>query len=224
MLKRTLLSLTACVVMLLMVAVTGASAQNILLNPGFENGPTVAVPPTDWESFGNAYQEAASTVDYRFVPFAGNNLCSMYGNWSGAYNVSGIFQEFSVVPGDMCMLSSYARHWGGDAMIGSQATGGNWVVQKIAFFNNKKPQPEEIASVESIILDGSFAQDVWHYGVPICALAPAEAVTVQAMILYIQVDADGGAANIDDVYFCINGTVPVQECTWGALKALKEKE
>ncbi len=223
MLKKYFLSLTTCVVML-MLAATGASAQNILLNPGFENGPTGGVPPTDWEWFGNAYQETESTIDYRFVPHSGINLCSMFGNWSGAYNVSGIFQEFDVLPGDLCMLSSYARHWGGDHLIGSQATGGNWVVQKIAFFNNKKPQPEEIASVESIILDGAFTQDVWHYGEPICAIAPAEAVTVQALILYIQVDADGGAANIDDVYFCINGEVPTEETSWGGLKCLKETE
>ncbi|HSG28519.1 MAG TPA: hypothetical protein VLA34_08575 [Candidatus Krumholzibacterium sp.] len=217
MLKRSIFAM-----MILLMAVSGASAQNMLVNPGFEDGATGGVPPTvGWSAFGNAYQEATSTVDYRFVPNSGNNLCSMYGNFWGSFNVTGVFQEFPAIEGQEFKISSYTRHWGGDAMIGSQATGGNWVVQKIAFFN---AGGTEIGAAEAIILDGSFAQDVWHYSGETHGIAPVGTATVQALILYLQPLWDGGACNIDDVSFeLVEGAVATEEATWGAIKDLGDE-
>lgn len=93
----------------------------------------------------------------------------------------------------------------------------NWVVQKIAFFDVGN---NEIAGVESVILDGTFATDVWHVNAPIIGYAPAGAVKVQALILYLQPLFDGGAAHIDDVAFFQSGTVGTHESTWGNIKAL----
>lgn len=222
--KRILASIAVFSMMFLMIAASGVSAQNMLLNPGFEDGPTVAVPPTNWTAFGNAYQEPASPADNRFVPLSGNNLCSMYGNFWGSFNVSGIFQEFPTAEGGTFTLSCNTRFWEGDAMIGSQATGGNWVVQKIAFFDGADPA-NEIGAVESIVLDGSYDPEVWHYSGEITGIAPAGTVKVQALILYLQPMWDGGAANIDDVVFTYTeGSVAAEETTWGSLKNLDDKE
>jgi hypothetical protein len=146
----------------------------------------------------------------------------MYGNfWSvGCFNVSGIFQEVPSSPGDVFEMSSNAYHSSSDAMIGSQAAGGNWVVQKIAFFD--AGANELGGAVESIILDGSFAPDTWHASGLITATAPAGTVTVQALVLYLQPNLDGGAAHIDNVVFGVSGTVPVESTTWGNIKALFE--
>ncbi|MEJ2720974.1 MAG: hypothetical protein P8181_07505 [bacterium] len=133
--------------------------------------------------------------------------------------MSGIFQEFPSVPGDVWEMSSNARHNSADPMIGSQATGGNWVVQKIAFFD---VGGNEIGGVESIILDGSFTQDVWHASGLITGTAPVGTVAVQALVLYLQPSMDGGAAQIDDVKFGVSGTVPAESTTWGSIKALFE--
>ncbi|MGD8414485.1 MAG: hypothetical protein PVF33_09645 [Candidatus Latescibacterota bacterium] len=143
----------------------------------------------------------------------------MYGNFwcEGCFNVSGIFQEFPSVAGDQWEMSSNARYSSSDPMVGSQAAGGNWVVQKIAFFD---AGANEISGVESIILDGSFAADTWHASGMISGTAPAGTATVQALILYLQPSLDGGAAHIDDVYFGAGPTVPVEEGTWGSIKAL----
>jgi hypothetical protein len=212
--KISKLSLLA--VLCLVFAASSAYSQNLLSNPGFETGPTVGVPPTGWQSFGNAYQEPASTMDNRFVPLSGNNLCSMYGNFWGSFNVSGIFQEFPAAPGDEFTISSNARYWEGDAMIGSQATGGNWVVQKIAFFDEGG---NEIGSAESIILDGSFSAEDWHPADPVSGTAPDNTVKVQALILYLQPLYDGGAANIDDVVFT-QTVIASEESSWGAIKSM----
>ncbi|MDH3215506.1 MAG: T9SS type A sorting domain-containing protein [Candidatus Krumholzibacteria bacterium] len=187
----------ACVGMFLLTSVATASAQNVLLNPGFENGPAGGgARPTDWGWFGNVFQEPA--VPPQFVPFEGNQLVSMFGNFWGVFNVTGIFQEFPTSEGAIWELSSHSRHWSGDAMVGSQGTGGNWVVQKIAWFD---AGGQEIGGVESTILDGTFATDVWHVNAPIAGAAPPGTAKVQALILYLQPLFDGGAAHIDAVEF-----------------------
>ncbi|HMA76510.1 MAG TPA: hypothetical protein VKO43_04310 [Candidatus Krumholzibacteriaceae bacterium] len=203
-----------CVITLLMVTAVSVSAQNLLLNPGFENGPAGGVSPTDWTAFGNAYQEGSYDP---FYPHSGTQLCSMYGNWSGPYNVSGIFQEFTCSEGDEYEMACWARYSSNDPMIGSQAEGGNWMVQKIAFFDAGN---NEIHAVESIILDGSFTADTWHYSGGINATAPANTVKVQALVLYIQPDADGGAGHVDDVAFGEAGTVPTEKTSWGKIKSM----
>lgn len=193
---------------LLLMSITASA--NELTNPSFEDGLT------GWTTFGNVYLETSNPP--QFVPYSGNALVSMFGNWSGPWNVSGIFQEFPTSEGEAWRLSAKSRHWSGDPMIGVGAPDNNWVVQKLAWFD----AGGEIGGVESVILDGTFATDVWHDNAPIIGFAPAGTVKVQALILYIQPASDGGAAHIDNVELVQSGTVPVESSTWGAIKKLVE--
>jgi len=200
----------------LMVALVGAFlltgsaafAQNVLVNPGFESGLS------GWTAFGNAYGEASNPP--QFVPRTGTGVASMFGNWWGVFNVSGIFQEFPTTPGEVWEMSSSARHWSGDPMT-ADGVDDNWVVQKIAFFDAANT---EIGGVESRILDGTFAMDVWHDAATISGVAPAGTVKLQALILYLQPLYDGGAAHIDDVSLVHRAPVPTEPTTWGQVKAL----
>jgi hypothetical protein len=192
-----------------MVVASAASAQNLLTNPGFESGLT------GWNFWGNTYAESTNPPA-GFVAYEGTGLVSFFGTWSGPYNVSGFFQEFATSEGEAWTMSAKSRHSGLDPMIGSQATGGNWVVMKLAWFDGGG----EIGGVESIILDGSYATDTWFDNPSITGFAPAGTVKVQALLLYIQVDADGGAAHIDMVEVYQSGTIPVEETTWGQVKSL----
>lgn len=185
-----------------------ASAQNVLSNPGFESGLT------GWIAFGNVYPEASNPP--AIVPLSGNGVAKMFGTFSGGFGVSGMFQEFAAAPGSAWQLSSNARHFSGDAMIGQAGTG-NWVVQKIVF---KDAGDVEIGAVESTILDGTFPADTWHPAAPIAAVAPAGTVQVEAFVLYLQPAFDGGAAQIDDVSFEPIQATPTRASTWGRLKAL----
>ena len=169
----------ACISIFIIFVGTAVSAQNLLVNPGFDVGPAGGYSiPTGWNQFGNAWCEGSWAP---FVPLSPSNITNMYGNfWCiGCFNVSGIFQEFPSVPGDMWEMSSNARHASSDPMIGSQAAGGNWVVQKIAFFD---AGDNEIGGVESIILDGSFAPDTWHAASMITGTSPVGTVKVQGSI------------------------------------------
>jgi hypothetical protein len=191
---------------LLLVAGSALALTNELANPGFESGLT------GWTAFGNAYAESSNPP--QFVPYEGNGLVSMFGNFSGGFNVSGIFQEFPCSPGDRFQLKCQSRHWSGDAMTGQQGVGNsNWVVQKIAFFDAGSV---EIGGAESTILDGTFATDVWHDNAAVTGLAPANSVKVQALILYLQPAFDGGAAHIDAVEFYDVTGEPLPAVTpWG---------
>jgi MYXO-CTERM domain-containing protein len=165
-----------------------AFGQNVLTNPGFEDGLN------GWFAFGNAYPESNNPP--QFEAYEGQGLASMFGNWSGGFNVTGIFQEFATTEGDEWTMDAYSRHWSGDAMIGSGAPDSNWVVMKLAFFDAGNG---EIGAAEGTILDGTFATDIWHDNAPIIGVAPAGTVKVQSFILYLQPLTDGGAAHIDNV-------------------------
>ncbi len=206
--KQSLVVVVLVGVALLMMG-SAAGAQNLLANPGFESGLM------DWIPFGNAFGETANPP--QFVPLSGTGLASMFGNFSGGFNVTGIFQEFATAPGETWEMSSNARHFSGDAMVGAGAPDANWVVQKMAFFDAGN---NEIGGAESTILSGTFATDTWHASGTISGVAPAGTVKVQALILYLQPAFDGGAAHIDDVYFGRAEPVKTEASTWGKVKAL----
>jgi hypothetical protein len=211
-LMKNLLLPAACVSMLLLAAGPAASA-NMLTNPGFEAGLS------GWTAFGNAYPETSNPP--AVVPLSGTGVAKMFGNFSGGFDVTGIFQSFAAVPGNQYQMSSNARHWSGDPLTGigagSCATGcsDNWVVQKIRF---KDAANLEIGPVESIILDGTYATDVWHAAAPITAIAPAGTVSVEAFILFIQPAGHPGSAQFDNVEFLDVTSVPTQPATWGQVK------
>jgi hypothetical protein len=182
MLNRYSMHVVAYVAMILLVTAATATAQNLLTNPSFETGPTGGAPQ-GWLAFGNMAVESNNPP--QFVPYDGTKLVSMWGNWSGPYNVTGIYQEFDSNPADQWALCVMSRHYSGDALTGSRDTGGNFVVQKIVF---KDASDLEIGAVESLILDGTFTTDTWHVNQPVTGIAPIGTVQVEAMILYLQAE------------------------------------
>lgn len=173
---------------LLACGASAALGQNLLTNPGFEDGLN------GWSVFGNAYAETNNPP--QFEAYEGQGLVSMFGNFTGGFNVTGIFQEFAAAEGEAWTMDAYSRHWSGDAMIGQGAPDSNWVVMKLAFFDAGS---NEIGAAERTILDGTFETDVWHDNDPVTGIAPAGTVKVQSFILYLQPLFDGGAAHIDNV-------------------------
>ena len=179
-----------------LAACGAAQGQNLLTNPGFESGLD------GWITFGNVFAETANPP--QFVPFEGDGLASMFGNFSGSFNVSGMFQEFAAAPGSEWTMDGYSRHFSGDPMIGPGAPDANWVVMKLAF---KDIADVEIGAVEATILDGTSPMDVWIDNDPIVGIAPAGTVQVEAFFLYLQPGFDGGAAHIDNAYL-----IPAPSC------------
>lgn len=184
---------TMCVAVFLaagLAALPRAASANVLANPGFESGLT------GWFPFGNAFAEASNPP--AIVPHSGNGVAKMFGNFSGGFNVTGLFQEFATTPGTAWTMSCFSRHFSGDAMVGGGAPNSNWAVMKLAFFDASNVEIGS-AAVERTILNGTFPTDTWINNAPITGNAPVGAVKVQAFLLYLQPQFDGGAAQFDDV-------------------------
>jgi len=211
--KRYRVHVAACVVMVVLMMAASASAQNVIVNPSFETGPTGGYP-SSWLAYGNVVTVRNSSPQY--VAYEGTKMVALNGNDSGPYNVSALYQEFSSNPGDEWMLSAMSRHWSGDPMIGNASTG-NYMVQRIAF---KDATDALIDYTEAIILDGTFATDTWIANEAISAIAPEGTVQVEALIMYVQADTDGGEGQVDYVEFIYCGVVAVEESSWGAIKSL----
>jgi hypothetical protein len=202
--------LMACAVVL---AFTMAASANMLANPGFENGDL-----SGWGVFGNCYPETPNPGEPgNIVPWEGDWVCKMFGNWSGGFNVSGIFQEFPTCPGDGWKFRVKSRHSDWDPMS-VDGVDDNWVVMKIAWFDAANV---EIGGVEATILDGTFPTQVWYNNAPIYGTAPAGAVKMQALVLYLQPLFDGGSAHIDDCELIyLGGPSATEITTWGQIKTL----
>lgn len=161
-----------------------ALAQNMLTNPGFESGLT------GWNGFGNQFAES-------ITPRTGSGVAKMFGNFSGGFNVSGLFQSFPAAPGQNWSFDAYFRHNTGDLMTGNSIPdggAGNWVIAKMEF---RDASDAVTGFVESAPFDGTDTPDTW-LARSVALTAPANTASVWAFLLYLQPQFDGGAVLIDD--------------------------
>ncbi len=191
------LSVALSALALAALAPLGMAQTNLLANPGFETGLT------GWGAFGNSFGEPANPP--AVSPRNGGGICKMFGNFSGGFNVSGIFQSFPASPGQQFTLDCWSRHFSGDPMVGTGLPNNNWAVMKIAFFNSTG---NEIGNAEQIVLDGNYLLDIWTDNPSVTGTAPLGTATVQALLLYLQPAFAGGAAQFDDVTFTTPPTTP----------------
>lgn len=194
--SRSIVRLTAAIVCIAALS-SAAAAQgpNLLTNPDFETGNFFG-----WGIFVNSYMEMANPP--QFVPNSGSYMVSMFGGFFGpsTLSVSGIFQSFPAQAGDAFELDCYTRHWSGDAITGVGAPNDNWAIQRIAFFDASNTEIPNTGN-DSVVLDGTFATDTWHYNPPVQAVAPVGTVTVQALVMILQPGLAPGAVHVDDVSF-----------------------
>lgn len=165
-------------------------SQNLLTNPDFESGLT------GWSTFGNASSEFLNPPGV--VPLSGVQVAKMYGNFTGSFNVTGIFQSFPASPGQTFTLDCFGRHWDGDRLLGAGLPNDNAVVMKIAFWDSLGG---EVGGGERLVIDGLSPQNTWVNPAPVAATAPVNTVRVEALILFLQPNVDAGSAQIDDVTF-----------------------
>ena len=172
-----------------------SASPNLLANPGFEAGPT-GPGIASWITFGNVFTE-------NVIKRTGNNHGKLFGNFSGGFNVSGAFQSFPASPGEEYTASAYLQTPGFD-----QITGGNEALVKLVFrdaFNN------EILGVESAKIDAASAPDQYTY-YSATGIAPANAVAVEAFILFLQPAFDGGSVFFDDFSLNLITTPEIVVC------------
>ncbi len=170
----------------ILVAVAGigaaASAQNVLSNPGFENGLA------GWTTFGNVFADTTT-------PLSGSGVAKMFGGFSGGFNVGGMFQTFPAAPGQNWSFSANFRHNTGDNLVGTGPANFNWAISKIEFRN---AADQVTGFSESAPFDGRNTRDVWTPTAAGSLVAPAGTASVWAFFLFLQPQFDGGAVLIDD--------------------------
>jgi hypothetical protein len=172
-----------------------AYGQNLLVNPGFEAGGGSF---GGWEVFGEA--PTISTPANDDIYRTGEASAKIYGeftNCSGYHVGSGFFQEFTPTPGMEYKMSGYSFVSEADTIPGSDTCFGNRCIAKVVFFNSFG---FEVSANEVIIGDWSTPRNEW---VPFTVTAPVPetAVSVQAMILFLQWECNEGAVFVDDTEF-----------------------
>ncbi|MFO0832579.1 MAG: hypothetical protein U0637_12160 [Phycisphaerales bacterium] len=161
-----------------------------LQNPSFEipgtGGPN---PFQGWVKFGNVFSDGTLVK-------TGSTAAKMFGNWSGPYNASGVFQELSANPGET---------WTGTAWVGTttgdRVQGANFAVLNIEWHD----QFGTLISFDSQhALDAATTPDVMHQ-VTVTGVAPPGTVSARIVPLHIQESSAGGAVWWDDITLAIAG-------------------
>lgn len=191
----------AAIVMLAMSSPAFADGVQLLANPGFEDG---GGSYNGWFSFGSGVQLSTPSTDNIFR--TDSTAAKVYGNFSGCpipvFDVGGFGQSFTPNVGQEYSFSGYSFVSSADSLYGDDTCNSNRMIAKIVFFD-AAANGNEISSNEIIVGDASTPLDTW---VPfeVSAPAPAGALRVESLILFLQPGCDTGSVFIDDLYFCEN--------------------
>jgi len=173
---------------------------NLLTNPGFESG---GGSYAGWFTFGSGVQLSLPTGDN--IIRTGSAASKIYGEFSGCpgspqFSVGGYGQAFTPTVGKVYEASGYSFMSNADPIPGSLTCESNRLIVKIVYFNAVSGG-SEIASNELVIGDWDTPRNRW---IPftVSAPAPAGALRVEILFLYLQPACDPGAIYVDDTAFC----------------------
>ena len=194
---RVLFGITASVAM-----TATANAANIVVNPSFENpstAPGVEYPGggDGWTSFGGAFV-INSVVEPNV--FDGDQVLKVFGE-------AGVYQQFSVNPGDVVTGTAWVLNSSLDQMAGGQVAAVN-----LEWFDLGG---SSIAVSFGSSIDASATVNEWiNIGV-VDALVPDGAVTVQLTLITgpFGEGGPGGAPRFDGAFLEIT-PVPVPAAVW----------
>jgi opacity protein-like surface antigen len=180
---------------LLCSAVT-SSAQNVLVNPGFETGTApgnadVGGAP-GWSAFGNVFNVSSPNPN-PVGPHSGTGALKEFGTFPG---VSGAFQSFPTTAGTAWSLSGFGLNASSDAMQPD-----NFGTLKISF---QDAGNNEILGIDSNHITNATPQNVWTL-MTANGVAPAGTNHVNLFALFVQPNFNGGSAFFDDLS---GGAVP----------------
>ncbi len=149
--------------------------------------------PDGYFAWGNAWAVAADPGT-GLVPRTGDRMMKFWGNWSGAWNTSAVGQMFPSQEGDVWEADCWTKHITGDNLVGTQ----NYVLLQIEFLN---ANGDRITVEEHTVLNGTSPLDTWIDVPAFQATAPAGTVNAQCVIMFLQPNFEGGAAQADDLSF-----------------------
>jgi beta-glucanase (GH16 family) len=161
--------------------------ERYLDNESFEDpGPGVGVPLFGWNKWGNSL---ADSDDGR-TPLT-NRGAKMFGNFTGGFNTSGIWQGSApVAEGQKWRVRSWWKHRADDALAGE-----NYAAINIEWRN---AADELISFASTRAIDAASARNVYAERI-VEGVAPPGAVSARVVGIFIQPAMAAGAAYVDDI-------------------------
>lgn len=158
--------------------------RRTIVNSSFDDlGPGLDTQSYGWSKFGNT---SAETI----YPRTGTRAGKAYGNFTGSYNTSGVFQDLPAKGGQRWHATAYWYNPTSDFMRGANQTFTNIEWRDAA---------GNMISFDSVPgLTASSPRDAYQR-VDLSAIAPAGAATARLVMLFTQPGLDAGAAFFDDV-------------------------
>ncbi len=176
-----------CAITSAAVALCAGAASAQVANPSFETAGDLAQVFADWTDFGNSipniYRDASAAR-------TGSFGLKMFGQFTGDFNASGVFQDFPTSRGQTWDGSVWAKHLSTDPLI---ATGfGALNVE----FRGEGGQLLEYYTI--VGADALTPTDTWFQRT-IAAVAPENCDTARIVCIFLQPDfGDTGAILFDD--------------------------
>lgn len=187
-----------------------ACATNALANPGFENGGLA-----NWNVYGagfNTLLETAPALPVR----SGSNVFKVFGQFTGADNYSGVFQDVAVSPGQSFRADGWALTPVGDVIAGANAA---WL--EVSFRDGVGGMLKlfRSAAVQSNSPSGAWRRlsvtNEYHpatytlLGSVPDLIAPPGAVAARFQVVFRQPGMAAGAVLFDDLRFGPSGGAEV---------------
>lgn len=176
-----------------------AAQTNLLVNPGFEE---LGGSYDGWFTEGSGVQ--LSLPDGDNIIHTGAAAAKIYGEFTTCPGNpqfdTGLFgQYFTPTAGKIYELNGYAFVSSGDPLTGTDVCTSNRCVAKVVFFD-AVVGGNEIQSNEVIIGNFDTPMDEW-LEFTVSAPAPAGALRVEALVIFLQPACDEGATFVDDLTF-----------------------
>ncbi len=168
-----------------------------LTNPSFErgNGLIKNGGATGWTAFGSANSTVISNSSQAY---SGTNFLSLFQNFSGGNNYSGVYQEFLSEPGKKYIFSGYLRN-GRNGSDYLQAGNSAWL--KVEFWDKNNYIGAIQNNTNGQGIDSNTAQDdQWLFNSMRVEMPPtADRLRFVAIHAYIGTNYNGGSSSFDNL-------------------------
>lgn len=165
--------------------------QPAYVNPGFESRGPSNTGLFGWTGFGNRYYEGA-------LGYQGASSVKLFGNFSGGFNASGVYQDIPVTPGKWYRVRGQWLTPSSDRIAG-----GNFTALNIEW---RDANGNLISYVSNSAIDAATPADQW-FASQTQGFAPPGAVNGRVVVLYFQPAMAAGSSRTDEIDFR-EGTCP----------------
>ncbi len=180
----------------IMIAMPHLSISATLQNNSFESGvgKIKLGGASGWTPFGTAN---STVISNSAIAHSGTNHLSLFQNFSGGNNYSGLYQKFSATQGDKLLFSTFLRN-GREADYLQE---GNSAWLQVEFWNNGSHVSTIQNNINGQGIDSNTPQDDQWLLNSMSITVPENIDTIRfiAIHAYIGTNYNGGSSSFDDL-------------------------